>query len=208
MPTSSIVRPSLGPARVARRNANDRPMPPVRGGNAIGPFVCVGEATGAGGANVWEYADLKKALQGTPLALPPLASGIGLSFAFRRATRSGPSEGLTIEDVGIAGTPYAMTRNDLLAGNGDLLMHCVELLRAEPPSALAFVVDKAARRATLTASGLDRIDAFVDGHPAGSFAIGEGASVAVPFAASAKVVEAVGFSRDEIRQRRRIAVNA
>ena len=176
--------------------------------NAIGPFVCVGEATGAGGANVWEYAELKKALQGTPIALPPLASGIGLSFAFRRATRSGPSEGLTIEDVGIAGTPYAMTKNDLLAGNGDLLMHCVGLLRREPSSALAFVVDTPARKVTLTANGLDRIDAFVDGHPAGSFVVGDGASVAVPFAASAKVVEAVGFSADEIRQRRHILVKA
>jgi hypothetical protein len=32
--------------------------------------------------------------------------------------------------------------------------------------------------------------------------------VAVPFAASAKVVEAVGFSADEIRQRRHILVKA
>ena len=176
--------------------------------NAIGSFVCVGEATGAGGANVWEYADLKKALQGTPLALPALASGIGLSFAFRRATRSGPSEGLTIEDVGIAGTPYAMTRNDLLFGNGDLLVHCVELLRRQPRSALAFVVDKAARKVTLATSGLDRIDAFVDGHPAGSFAVGDGASVDVPYPTGAKVVDAVGFAREEIRQRRRIAVKA
>jgi hypothetical protein len=174
--------------------------------NAIGPFVCVGEATGAGGANVWDYAELKRALQGTPIALPPLASGIGLSFSFRRATRAGPSEGLTIEDVGVAGMAYAMTRNDLLFGNGDLLMRCVELLRRQPLSSLAFSVDTTARRVTLTARGLDRIDAFVDGHPTASFAVGEGASVAVPFAASAKVVDAVGFSGEEIRQRRRIAV--
>ena len=176
--------------------------------NAIGPFVCVGEATGAGGANVWEYAELKKALQGTPIALPALASGIGLSFAFRRATRSGPSEGLTIEDVGVAGMPYAMTRNDLLAGNGDLLARCVELLRREPQSALSFTVDAAARKVTLTASGLDRIDGFVDGHPAGTFAIRGSARVAVPFSAAARLVEAVGFAGDEVRQRRRIAVKA
>jgi len=176
--------------------------------NAVGPFVCVGEATGAGGANVWEYAELKKALQGTPLALPALASGIGLSFAFRRATRSGASEGLTIEDVGVAGTPYAMTRNDLLFGNGDLLMHCVELLRRQPQSALAVALDRAARQVTLTASGLDRIDAFVDGHPAGSFAVREGASVAVPYPAAAKVLEAVGFAGEAIRQRRRLDVRA
>jgi hypothetical protein len=87
-------------------------------------------------------------------------------------------------------------------------MRCVALLRRQPQSALAFAVDPAARKVTLTASGLDRIDAFVDGHPAGSFAVGDGASVAVPFAASAKVVDAVGFAGEEIRQRRRISVKA
>ena len=36
--------------------------------NGIGPFVCVGEATGAGGANVWDYAELRSALAGSPIA--------------------------------------------------------------------------------------------------------------------------------------------
>jgi hypothetical protein len=73
--------------------------------NGLGPFVCVGQATGAGGANVWEYDDLRKVLSGAPIGLPALTSGIGLSFAFRRATRAGPSEGLTIEDVAWPGCP-------------------------------------------------------------------------------------------------------
>jgi hypothetical protein len=97
--------------------------------HGIGPFVCVGAATGAGGANVWNYAELRRALAGSPIALPSLPSGIGLTFSFRRITRSGPSEGLTVEDVGVQGMPYAMTRNDLLFGNGDLLLHCIALLR-------------------------------------------------------------------------------
>jgi hypothetical protein len=117
--------------------------------NAIGPFLCVGEATGAGGANVWDYDELRKALAGTAIALPPLTGGIGLSFSFRRATRAGPSEGLTIEDVGVAGAPYAMTRNDLLAGNGDLLLRCVALLRQQPLSALAVALDKPGRKGEL-----------------------------------------------------------
>jgi hypothetical protein len=97
--------------------------------NGIGPFVTVGEATGAGGANVWDYGDLRRDLAGSHVTLPPLPDGIGLTFSFRRATRAGPSEGLPIEDVGIEGTPYAMTRSDLLAGNTDLIAHCVGLLR-------------------------------------------------------------------------------
>jgi len=176
--------------------------------NGIGPFLCVGKATGAGGANVWDYGELRKALAGTAIALPALTGGIGLSFSFRRATRAGPSEGLTIEDVGIAGAPYAMTRNDLLAGNGDLLLRCVALLRQQPLSALAAALDKPGRKVSFTARGLDRIDALVDGHPAGSFAVAEGGSVDVPFAAASKRVEAAGFKGDLLLQRRRVAVKS
>lgn len=174
--------------------------------NDIGPFVCVGAATGAGGANVWQYGDLRKALAGTAIALPPLAGGIGLSFAFRRATRVGPSEGLTIEDVGVAGTRYAITRNDLLAGNGDLLLACVALLRRQPLSALTFTLDKVGRKVRFGARGLDRIDTFIDGHPLGSFAVAEGGSVEVPFAAAARRVEVAGFRGAALLQRRRVAV--
>jgi hypothetical protein len=176
--------------------------------NDLGPFLCVGLATGAGGANVWEYGELRKALVGTPMALPALTSGIGLSFAFRRATRAGPSEGLTIEDVGVAGTPYAMTRNDLLAGNGDLLVRCVALLRKQPLSAMGCAVDRANRKVSFATRGLDRVDAFVDGHPVGSFGVADGGSVEVPFAATAKRVDAAGFKGDALLQRRRVVVKA
>ena len=153
--------------------------------NDIGPFVCVGEATGAGGANVWDYAELRKALAGTPMALPPLASGIGLSLSFRRATRAGPSEGLTIEDVGVAGMPYAMTRNDLLAGNGDLLMHCVALLRRQPSSALERRGRQARkdRDASPPAGSTASTSSSTAIRP-GAFRSPRAASVVVPFAAS------------------------
>ena len=176
--------------------------------NSLGPFVCVGEATGAGGANVWEYSDLRPALTGSPIALPSLTSGIGFSFAFRRATRAGPSEGLPIEDVGIAGTPYAMTRADLLSGNVDLLAHCVALLQKQAPSNLGSALDKAAKKVTFTATGLDRLDLFLDGHPASSTAVADGSKVAVSFQAASKLVEAVGFSAGVIRQRRRVKLKA
>jgi len=98
--------------------------------NNIGPFICVGGATGAGGANVWEYGELRKALAGSDAALPTLPDGIDMTFSFRRATRAGANEGVPIEDVGVAGKPYAMTENDLLHDNQDLLAHCVAELRA------------------------------------------------------------------------------
>jgi C-terminal processing protease CtpA/Prc len=97
--------------------------------NAIGPVICVGLASAGGGANVLDYTDLVDALAGTPLALPRLPDGIGLSLAFRRATRAGPSEGLPIEDVGVeAHESYSMTRDDVLHGNRDLYARCAATL--------------------------------------------------------------------------------
>jgi C-terminal processing protease CtpA/Prc len=97
--------------------------------NAIGPVICVGQATAGGGANVLDYEVLADALAGSAFALPALPDGIGLSVSFRRATRAGPSEGLPIEDVGIEGhESYAMTRDDVLHGNRDLYARCAATL--------------------------------------------------------------------------------
>ncbi|MCA0244190.1 MAG: S41 family peptidase [Proteobacteria bacterium] len=174
--------------------------------NDMGPFVCVGEATGAGGANVWKYTDLRSVLADSGLALPSLTAGIGLTISFRRATRAGPSEGLPIEDVGIAGTPYAMTRADLLSGNVDLLKHLVALLRQQKASNLTSDVDRPGKKVTFTAQGLDRVDLYLDGHPASSTSVTDGKTVVVSFTASSKLVEAVGFKSEVVRQRRRIAL--
>ena len=175
--------------------------------NDIGPFVCVGEATGAGGANVWDYADLRSALKGSPIELPLLPDGIGLSFAFRRATRSRPSEGLPIEDVGIAGMPYAMTRDDLLAGNRDLIAHCIVLLQRQPLTRMQVRLDRAARTVTATTDGLTRLDWLVDGHPGSSAVVGRTARTAFSFPPGTSAVELVGFAGQAVRQRRRIAVS-
>lgn len=49
-------------------------------------------------------------------------------MAIRRAIRSGRSDGVPIEDLGIRGIPYAMTRRDLLDGNRDLYGFCAQTL--------------------------------------------------------------------------------
>ena len=172
--------------------------------NEIGPFVCVGEATGAGGANVWDYAEMRSALAGSPIALPALPDGIGLSLAFRRATRSGLSAGLPIEDIGVAGAPYAMTRDDLLAGNRDLIAHCIALLSQQPASRLAAELDRPTLTVTVTTSGLTRLDALFDGHPGSSTPVSGDAAVMVTYPSEAKLVELTGWSGATVRQRRRI----
>lgn len=174
--------------------------------NGIGPFICAGRATGAGGANVTTYADLRQDLAGSEAALPGLPDGIGMSLSFRRATRSGPNEGLPIEDVGVEGTPYAMTRDDLLFDNRDLVAACIEELRNQPFSRLSPAVDTAARTIQVTTAGLDRIDMLVDGHPGTSQPVEGTTPVDLSYPAGAGTIELTGFAGAEVRQRRRLPV--
>ena len=53
-------------------------------------------------------------------------------MAIRRAIRSGRSDGVPIEDLGIRGIPYELTRRDLLEGNRDLLSFCAQTLHDWP----------------------------------------------------------------------------
>jgi C-terminal processing protease CtpA/Prc len=176
--------------------------------NGLGPFICVGEATGAGGANVWDYSDLKPELAGSSIELPALPDGIGLSFSFRRATRSGPNEGVPIEDIGVAGTPYAMTRDDLLAGNRDLISMCIAILKEQPLTRLATTLDKPNRKVTATSSGLDRLDVLLDGHPGSTHVLGGDATTSINYPAGTKVVELIGFTGEDMSQRRRLPVSS
>jgi Peptidase family S41 len=173
--------------------------------NGIGPFVCVGEATGAGGANVWDYAELRSALSGSAIALPALPDGIGLSLSYRRATRSGPSEGLPIEDIGISGESYALTRDDLLAGNRDLIARCIALLEQNPPTKMSAALDRSSRSITVATTGLSRVDSLFDGHPGTSTGVSGNATSTVTYPAGTKVVDLSGWAGGEVRQRRRIS---
>lgn len=96
--------------------------------NQIGQLVVVGQGTGAGGANVWTGDQLRDALAGTAHVYDPLPGGVGFTVAIRRAIRSGGADGIPIEDLGIGGIPYVMTRRDLEDGNRDLLAFCQDLL--------------------------------------------------------------------------------
>jgi hypothetical protein len=98
--------------------------------HGIGPLVCVGQGTGAGGANVWGDLQLNEALTGTAFEFEPLPGGVHFTMAVRRAIRSGRSDGIPIEDLGIGGIPYALTRRDLLNGNRDLHSFCARTLQA------------------------------------------------------------------------------
>lgn len=171
--------------------------------NRIGPVVCIGEATGAGGANVWDSEDLRAALDAGERPLPRLPAGVRFTVAVRRAVRSADADGTLIEDVGVAGRPYEMTRDDIFKQNRDLIEHCGELLAEQPLTRLA--VSRRGRPLTIATAGLDQLDLYVNRHPAGTpIRLQRNGKFRVPVPAGASEFELVGFSDGVVRQRRRL----
>jgi peptidase S41-like protein len=171
--------------------------------NGIGPIICIGEATGAGGANVWTSDDLSAAMQPAGVPLPLLAHGANFTMALRRAVRNGDADGVLIEDSGIAGQPYSMTNRDIFKGNKDLIEHCASILASMPVTRLE--VTRHNGLLTINTAGLDHIDVFVDGHPAcpGRMVTGD-REIRLQVPDHCDEVEVVGFAGREIKQRRRL----
>ncbi len=97
--------------------------------HGIGHVITVGDATGAGGANVWTSDDIQYAYHAAGLPLPRIPAGISFSISVRRITRTGYASGRAIEDIGVVGDErYEMTSNDLLEGNKDLAEFCTRRL--------------------------------------------------------------------------------
>ncbi len=134
--------------------------------NGIGRLVCVGAATGGGGANVWTARDVSRALLGTPHEIGELPAGIDYTMSVRRATRSGPAVGTSIEDVGVHGTEtsYAMTHRDLTDSNGDLISHAAKVLLALPWTSMTATPPSAeGEPLTVRTRGVEMLDLLVDG---------------------------------------------
>ena len=103
--------------------------------HGIGPLVIANAtATGGGGANVWTHRQLRDAMVGLDDAPEQMPAGTGYTLAFRRIVRSAASDGIPLEDLGVAGIDYRMTRRDLLEGNADLIRFARALLANAPTS--------------------------------------------------------------------------
>jgi len=174
--------------------------------NGLGTLVTVGLATGAGGANVWWSQQVRDALLGTPFAQAELPEGLDYSLAVRRATRAaGAASGSAIEDVGVRGRPYVMTRRDLTDSNHDLLEFCGAILRGQPLTRLQVAPPgPGAASLQVTTRGISRLDLYVDGRPEGWKDVSDGiVSVSLPKGWSS--VEVCGFAEGVLRQRRRFS---
>ncbi len=93
--------------------------------NAIGPVVGTDARTGAGGANVWSYRVVRRALrEGTSagpgrMTLPALPGGASLRVAVRRSLRVGASAGTPLEGLGVAPAPDDVLSISLRDALGD-----------------------------------------------------------------------------------------
>jgi hypothetical protein len=171
--------------------------------NAIGPFLCVGQATGAGGANVW---DVRRAAPGAGgngdrVAAAPRRHRPDALVSPRHPRR--PERGA--DDRGRRRRRDAV-RDDAQRPARRQRRPAAALRRAAAPaavSALSVALDQPGRKASFTARGLDRIDAFVDGHPAGSFQVGDGSASTSRSAPRAGASRRRGSRADSLLQRRR-----
>jgi len=102
----------------------------------IGTVLGVDDNTGAGGANVWDFATLLTNWPDGPFK--PLPGGAEFRVALRVGERWG---GQAIEDLGvIPDVRYQMTSRDLLHGNADLMEKAGELLAQGTPRTLEVTV--------------------------------------------------------------------
>jgi hypothetical protein len=140
----------------------------------IGPVLGVAAHTGAGGANVWTHELLHDLLPGRYAVLKPLPRKATFRVAIRRTMRVGAHAGELLEDVGVAATTiHPITERDLLHDNPDLIEAAARLIAAEPVRRLKATFKRRGERLAVhvETAQLDRLDAYLDGRPIGSWDI-------------------------------------
>jgi hypothetical protein len=179
----------------------------------IGKILGVDENTGAGGANVWTHGLLAALLQQPPPAdatspYKALPNGANLRVSIRRTLRVGELSGTPVEDLGVKPDKvHKMTRDDLLAGNKDLLDAAGKLLKRMPVRRLAVTTSLAGGTTTvrIDAGGIDRVDLYVDDRPVITEDIGPNPlSVEIENAAAGQMLRVDGFRQDEKVASRRV----
>ena len=167
----------------------------------IGDVLGVDEVTGAGGANVLTHQDLTADWKGGPLK--PLPAGAKMRVSLRRTLRVGKRAGEPVEDLGVTrDRDHAMTRDDLLSGNVDLLEKAGTLLAQGTPRRfdVGLSVQGQVLDISLTTHNIQSIDTYVDGRPAkDSTAISNGTTnIQISKPSSGALLQIDGFDHGEL----------
>ena len=168
--------------------------------NRIGPVLGASGNTGAGGANVWDHALLRQLFPAPNSPFGALPKGTSFRVAIRRVTRSGASSGTPLEDLGVVPDQrHAMTQRDLIEGNADLIADAIGLLKSQPERALLATVGARSADAVdlaVTATGIDRVDAWHEGRPLMSADVGATATMTLPVTSGQVTLQ--GFSAGDL----------
>jgi subtilisin family serine protease len=138
----------------------------------IGKVLGISDATGAGGANVWEHHLLNQTLP-AGWGFKPLPSEAAMRVAIRQCLRVGQQAGSLLEDFGVVPDKVHLpTRRDVMEGDGDLLAEAAELLKAAPTRSITVTMGalnaSGQRQMTIKTRNLKRMDFFVDDRPEGN----------------------------------------
>lgn len=186
--------------------------------HGIGKIIGTSGHTGAGGANVWEHADLEKSLPSNSSPFKPVPGGASFRVAIRRCTRVGQRSGQPVEDLGVVPDlpVYRMTRNDLLNHNADLIAHACGVLADMPRQRLSATVTRSAGGmldVTLVTSNLQRVDLLANGRPVHTVDVKDGStSFKIPApqrpasGGGANILECRGFREGEAKASMRVAL--
>jgi hypothetical protein len=179
--------------------------------HGIGPILGVDVCTGAGGANVWTLQLLQQLMAGDPASpYRSLPQGANMRVAIRRGLRVGALAGTPVEDLGVVpDSLHPLTRDDVLAGNTDLLDRAGEILAVLPVRRLDVATSLAAGTLTveLETSGLDRVDVYLDGRPVASPTVATpSTTLTVPGAGTGQLLRVDGFSTGQLVASRRVKV--
>jgi C-terminal processing protease CtpA/Prc len=166
----------------------------------IGPVLGVDDNTGAGGANVWEHALLKRLLelpepvQDTPYR--PLPKEAGMRVAIRRTLRVGELAGTPVEDLGVVPEHrHNMTRRDVLEDNADLMKAAGRILADLPVRRLDAQVSEVSDELMLQTQLLDRVDVYLDDRPKASADVTQDdVTMTVPGIRAAHKIRVAGFA--------------
>jgi len=90
--------------------------------NGLGKILGIDGNTGAGGANVFDYATLSHVMDAAGQPIPSLPKGVSMRVSIRRTTRVGENAGVPVEDLGIEpDARHLITRDDLMHDNRDMI---------------------------------------------------------------------------------------
>jgi hypothetical protein len=174
----------------------------------LGPILGVDDNTGAGGANVWTHGLLMTLLKipapgDSESPYKSLPNKANMRVSIRRTLRVGKLSGTPVEDLGVRPThQHRITRADLLQGNVDLLARAGTLLAAMPVRRLGVAV--AGTTVSLDTVNLDRVDIYVDGRPATSLDVTDGAHTAT-LTATGSEVRVEGFADGQLVAARKVS---